>query len=403
MGREKNTEFLVRDFFFYKFMQFFWVDKRTAIRHEAATCSPSTEASGHGWMFLELVSMRSSVRLLKYSLTTLFASSVGFEGAARADLATSVSTNLQSNSHSSVLSLDAEKKFSFLDVKGDLSNEIASTFKNPQNAAMYQNGTISVTFPFSYKPMASFTGTNSTKEKSTTVGGKTGLTLPLFNDSLKIDWTPAASIRRTTLKAGRSAAKNKKNFTPAIDQIGLEQSLTLSFKNNADRQNSLSLLYHIYDYPTDLALLKNILSKSNLSKNPKKKSSNVSESLSVFSKSLLGMSLTAQVVENLELKADFYQTVYELSGARTDYLISNVTYTLSDELDVSLQSEILLNEPRSEVWTVSLPYALNSNISPEIGASWSKNETETPWSLLISLGYSFEDDSQTPTAESRIR
>jgi|GEM_PF-812214 len=160
-----------------------------------------------------------------------------------------------------------------------------------------------------------------------------------------------------------------------------------------DPQYTASLFYQRYFYNADIAALTNKLS---LAPNfiPKNKSlQTVFETVSVFSKSILGVSFDTKLTERFAIKADWFRTTYQRDESYTDMLIPRITANLTDSLDAYLQADLVLTEPQSQLLTLSFQYTWRDSWSSELGVSQSRSAQEKSWSLLLTLSFAIDDSS----------
>lgn len=316
---------------------------------------------------------------------------------AKAETNLSLSTNLEQKAHSSSLSLDTNKKFESVEIIADLSGEYAAPYASPKNVSDGENFSLTAISSARWKPMLGLSAVNSLREKTTTWGVMSGVSLPIAQSSYQLTWIPNLSAKRTGLRLERSSNKSGKKLNTALLQFGTSQSLVLVRENVF----SLNVFYHRYFYNADIAELTQKLSIATRFIPKNKKLQTVFDTVSVFSKSLLGTSFFSKMSERFEVKADYFRTTYQRDDTYSDMLIPRITATLTDQLDAYIQADVVLTEPQSQTFTLSFPYTWTDEWSSEVGFSQLRNEQEKSWSLLLALSFSLNDSDDKIRAENQ--
>ncbi|MEN9528214.1 MAG: hypothetical protein RI932_87 [Pseudomonadota bacterium] len=316
---------------------------------------------------------------------------------AQAETNLSFTTNLEQQAQSSSLSLDTSKKFESVEVVADLSGEYAAPYASPKNVSDGENFSLTAVSSARWKPTVGLSAVTSLRDKTTTWGVKSGVSIPLAQSSYQLTWSPNLSAKRTGLRLEGSSNKSGKKLNTALLQYGTSQSLALVRENVF----SLNVFYQRYFYNANIAELTRKLSTATRFIPKNKKLQTIFETVSVFSKSLLGASVFSKMGERFEMKTDYFRTTYQRDDTYSDMLIPRITTTLTDQLDAYIQADLLLTEPQSQTFTLSFPYAWTDAWSSEVGFSQLRNEQEKSWSLLLALSYSLHDSDDKIRAENQ--
>jgi hypothetical protein len=314
-----------------------------------------------------------------------------------ADVESSVSTNLATDAHSSLLSVDITKASKNVQFDGDFSSEFASAYAKPQNYDDNHTAKMSLTLLKSVKPALGISAVTSTSEKTTTLGTLGGVTLQTKAAGYTFFWIPSLLLNRTVLKLNSQSTKNQKKTSPYIIQYGTGQVVKIA-KNQND---SISFYFNYYAYNRDLAALNNFVRTPNKFLKGKIVAATLNEKLSAYAESLAGFSASYQMLSDLELEAEFYRTTLKKDLSQSDLLTANASYSLTDNTDVTLQGDFVFYTTDSQTLTLSFPRVWSPALTTELGLAYSQSQTEKSWSIVLAINYEAETSKTSTKAETR--
>ncbi|NBX16480.1 MAG: hypothetical protein EBR09_03840 [Proteobacteria bacterium] len=316
---------------------------------------------------------------------------------ARADLESTVSTSLDSENHSSLLSLDADRKLETVQLDADLSGEISAPYKNLLKYADSTTAKLSLTLLKGISPSLGLLATTSNSDKTTTLGSFGGVSLQNKLLGHTVSWSPSLSLNRTTFKLNTQAGKIPKRPNPFLIQYGLSQSLKIA----RSQDDFLTLYYNYYGYNRDLEALNNLTVTPSKFSKQKANAATIAEKISIYAQSLAGIAINYSPVSDFEIEGEFYRTILKKDQSQSNLLTLDLTYALTEETDVSLQADLVRSSSNSNTLTLSVPHQWTETFISEIGVARTATADSTGLSLLLSLKY--QDESGSTKAGSRNR
>lgn len=311
----------------------------------------------------------------------------------------SLSSTIEAQSQSSIFSLEAEKKLQNLEFNSELAGEFAAPYKSPQNFDDNLSASLSLTSLRTLRPMLGATASHSVRDKITTFGALGGFTLPLISSRLKLSWIERLSLKRTAIKLNNQATsvKSQKKPQPSIIQYGFNQTLFLSESDS----RSMSFFYQKYLYSADVSELSAALSTSaRLNKN-KRSLKTITELLSTFADSVMGASLNWQILENTQVKTDYFYTSMSSGNIDSEMIVPRITTEISDKLSTYIQADLVLSEPNSRTFTLAFPYEWSNAASTDVGIVRTATTDETTWGVLLGFNYQVDETRPEITTESQ--
>lgn len=325
---------------------------------------------------------------------------------AHGDVEGSLSTDLEKDSYSSLLSMSASKKGELLQLDSEVSIDYAASYAKAQNANDSQSAKASLTLTQGWNPLLGVSASNSVREKTSTLGANTGFKIAIRPSGYSFSWAPGASLKQTTIKVSTNNTKKaQKKGNPSLLQYGLTQSLTVS----DSKLNSATLFYNIYRYNIDIAEVTDQLNTLGQATKQKKSFGLLTDQLSTFAASLWGLTLTYNISPEFEAKADFYSTQIQRDKSVSELLMTKATYTLTEKVDLYLQGDFSFSQVGTRKYTLGLPFNWSDSLSTEIGIARSESvntnttsASDKAWSVLLALTYGIESDAEVKS-ESQSR
>lgn len=342
--------------------------------------------------------MRMISREFRYFIRMVCGAYFCVTSIAHADLDASLSSDLDLNTHSSLLSLNGSTSYEPVALSSEVTAEYSSSYKQQQNFTDALNGKISATLLKTLKPMLGLSAAQSIRDKYTTLGIHSGATIQTKLSRFSLAWNPTGSLKNTTFKTNSggnaNSSKQSKKANPSIVQYGLGNTLTLSDGSS----KSLSVFYNSYFYNADIAQITSFPNSAGKVLSNKKSFETLSGQLSAYAASLWGLAFAYPISESLDLKAEYYRTTLKSDLSTTDLLIGKLDFEFNDKLESYVQVEFTKSWSLSQKYTLAAPYSWTDQLSSELGLAQSRTETEKTWSVLMAINYAMERPSGEITA-----